>query len=115
MNWKILISAEYEEWFNSLPKKHRLAIAIDLKVLEKLGPLLGRPYVDHIKGSSINNLKELRTRVAGHVYRSLFTFDPERKAVILCGADKKGKKQDRFYQQLISRAESIFEQHLKNL
>ena len=68
--------------------------------------------MDQIKGSNINNLKELRTRCSEHVYRSLFAFDSERKAIILCGGDKKGKKQEKFYQKLIAQAELIFEKHL---
>ncbi len=115
MEWKIFISDEYEEWFNKLPQKHKIAIATDLSVLRDIGPTLGRPYVDQIKGSTINNLKELRTKVSGYVYRSLFAFDPERSAVILNGGNKKGKNQEKFYKSLISQAETIFEKHLKNI
>ena len=115
MEWKLLISEEYEEWFNDLPQKHKVAIATDLTVLKSIGPSLGRPYVDQIKGSKFKNLKELRTKVSGHVYRSLFAFDPERHAVILSGGDKKGKDQDKFYKKLILQAEAVFEKHLKNI
>lgn len=75
-----------------LATKDKMAIATDLKVLKQIGLLPGRPHADQIKGSSISNLKELRTKFSGHVYRSLFAFDPERKAVILCGGDKKRKR-----------------------
>ena len=115
MEWSIFISEEYDEWFSALPQKHKMAITTDLAVLRNLGPMLGRPYVDQIKGSKYNNLKELRTQIAGHVYRSLFAFDPERHAVILVGGDKKGKDQDKFYKRLIAQAEIVFDNHLKNL
>lgn len=115
MEWEVLISEEYEKWFSDLPQRHKMAIATDLKVLKQVGPLLGRPHADQIKGSNINNLKELRTKYSEHVYRSLFAFDPERKAVILCGGDKKGKKQEKFYQKLIAQAESVFEKHLNQI
>ena len=114
MEWKILISEEYEEWFNKLPQKHKVAIATDLSVLRNIGPTLGRAYVDQIKGSKISNLKELRTKVSGHVYRSLFAFDPERRAIILSGGNKKGKDQEKFYKLLIFQAEAVFEKHIKN-
>lgn len=52
---------------------------------------------------------------SGHVYRNLFAFDPERKAVVLCGGDKKGKNQEKFYQKLVVQAESVFDKHLKRL
>ena len=115
MKWEVLISEEYEKWFNGLPQKHKVAIAIDLQVLKDVGPLLGRPHADQIKGSKFNNLKELRTKVSGRIYRSLFAFDPERKAVILCGGEKKVKNQEKFYQKLIVQAEAIFDKHLKNI
>lgn len=51
----------------------------------------------------------------GHVYRSLFAFDPERHAVILSGGDKKGKNQEKFYKRLIAQAEIVFETHLKTI
>jgi len=115
MEWEIIISEVYESWFNELPQKHKIAIATDLEVLRDLGPTLGRPYADQIKGSKFNNLKELRTKVPGHVYRSLFAFDPERHAVILGGGDKKGKNQEKFYKRLIAQAEIVFEAHLKTI
>ncbi len=115
MEWEIIISEEYEKWFNKLSHKDKIAIATDLEVLKVLGPTLGRPYADRIKGSKYSNLKELRTTVTGHVYRSLFAFDPERHAVILSGGDKKGKNQEKFYKRLIAQAEIVFETHLKNI
>ncbi len=98
-----------------MPQKHKMAIAIDLNVLKNTGPALGRPYVDQIKGSKFRNLKELRTKTFGHIYRSLFAFDPQRHIVILCGGDKRGKNQEKFYKQLVSQAETVFEKHLKNI
>ncbi len=115
MEWEIIISEEYEKWFKELPQKDKIAIATDLEVLRELGPTLGRPYVDQVKGSKYNNLKELRTKVIGHVYRSLFAFDTERHAVILSGGDKKGKNQKKFYKRLIAQSEIVFENHLKNM
>ena len=114
MEWTVLISEGYEEWFKKLPQKHKLAISTDLAVLRNMGPMLGRPYVDQIKGSKYKKLKELRTQISGHVYRSLFAFDPNRQAVILSGGDKKGKKQEIFYNRLIAQAEIVFDNHLKN-
>jgi len=37
-----------------------VAIAIDLQVLKNIGPLLGRPHADQVKGSKFNNLMEVR-------------------------------------------------------
>ena len=114
MLWTVILSDEYEHWFHELLVQAQKAIATDLEVLKIMGPQLGRPYVDHVKGSRFPNMKELRTRVKGNLYRSLFAFDLERQAVLLVGGDKKGKKDRSFYQQLIARADSIFERHLQN-
>lgn len=112
MSWNVLISPEYEAWFLTLPEKDQVAIAVDLEVLRNQGPQLGRPYVDQIKGSRFTNMKELRTTSGRNVYRSLFAFDPDRQAVVLTGGDKAGKNQQRFYRQLIARADTIYEKYL---
>ncbi len=115
MEWQILITEEYEEWFMQLPQKHKAAIATDLEVLRHFGPQLGRPHVDQIKGSRYSNMKELRTKDSSKVYRSLFAFDPDRQTVILCGGDKRGKNQEKFYKRLIAEADRIFTDHLENM
>ena len=112
MSWNVIISSEYEAWFLALPEKDRVAIAIDLEVLQDQGPQLGRPYVDQVKGSKFSNMKELRTTTGRSVYRSLFAFDPDRQAIVLAGGNKVGKNQQRFYRQLIERADTIYEKHL---
>jgi len=115
MAWDVLISEEYAEWFEKLPQKDKTAIAADLQVLRHFGPQLGRPYVDQIKKSEFANMKELRTKTIGSVYRSLFAFDPARRAVILCGGDKQGKDQEKFYSRLIAEADRIFKRHLEKI
>jgi len=45
MEWKIIISEEYDSWFNELPQKHKIAIATDLEVLKDIGATLGRLVV----------------------------------------------------------------------
>ena len=58
-------------------------------------------------------MKELRTKVSGHMYRSFFAFDPDRQAIILNGGDKKGKDQKKFYKRLIAEADKIFTNYLQ--
>lgn len=113
MQWNVILSDEYEMWFLGLAVKNQQAIATDLEVLSIMGPQLGRPYVDHVKGSRFPNMKELRARFGRYVYRSLFAFDLERQAFILVGGEKSGKKGKTLYRRLIARADSIFEHHLQ--
>jgi hypothetical protein len=58
-------------------------------MLAEIGPALGRPLVDTLRGSGIANLKELRPRSGRDVaIRILFIFDPWSQAVLLVAGDK---------------------------
>lgn len=59
--WNVELTDEYIAWFESLDEATQKAIRSDIAILEKLGPFLGRPYVDSIHGSKHSNMKELRT------------------------------------------------------
>jgi transcriptional regulator with XRE-family HTH domain len=57
-------------------------------LLSQVGPGLGRPTVDTLKGSKHANMKELRFGWQGEVWRVAFAFDPDRQAILLVGGDK---------------------------
>lgn len=81
--------------------------------MEVTGPQLSRPYADKLHGTDkVHNLKELRIQHAGKPYRVFFAFDPERRAVLLCGGRKDGKKDKKFYDRMIPLAEREFLTHL---
>ena len=81
-------------------------------LLERFGPMLGRPRVDTLNGSRHANMKELRFSACGGAWRFAFAFDPQRRAILLCGGDKSGRSEKRFYMQLIARADSRFDAHV---
>jgi len=83
-----------------------------VNLLERFGPQLGRPRADTLHGSRHANMKELRFDAAGGVWRFAFAFDPKRRAIILCGGDKSGGSEKRFYRQLIEKADERFDAHL---
>jgi hypothetical protein len=58
--WEIYVTDEVRDWIISLDDlSHRLVVqAID--ILADRGPTLGRPLVDHVEYSAVQNLKELR-------------------------------------------------------
>lgn len=93
-------------------RSHRLVVqAID--ILADRGPALGRPLVDHVEHSAIQNLKELRPGSAGRSeLRILFAFDPWRSAILLVAGDKAGNWRE-WYRQAIPRAEQLLEIYLK--
>jgi len=82
-----------------------------IEVLEQFGPHLGRPHADTLNGSRHANMKELRFDAAGGVWRFAFAFDPERRAIILCGGNKSSGGERRFYRQLIAKADQRFDAH----
>ena len=111
MNWEIKTTNEYDAWFLEQSEDSQASIRMMVELLGEYGPLLPRPYADTLKGSHLNNLKELRTQTEKHVFRIAFLFDEKRKAVLLIGGDKKGKNETKFYENLIKQAEEIYQQY----
>jgi len=64
--WSIELTDEAVRWLEGLTQKERSSIAAAITLLEELGPQLGRPAVDSIKGSRHSNMKELRS-FGGHL------------------------------------------------
>lgn len=114
MAWKVITVEYFDEWFLGLNALEQQDVLAAIFVLEKMGPTLGRPYVDSVKGTdTIKNLKELRVQHKGKPYRVFFAFDPLRQAVMLCGGDKTGNKH--FYETMIPIAEREFLNYLQEL
>jgi hypothetical protein len=76
---------------------------------------LGRPDVDTLKDSKYLNMKELRFRADGGVWRVAFAFDPQRDAILLVAGDKSGVSEKKFYKRLIEKADKRYKEHLDNL
>jgi hypothetical protein len=80
-----------------------------------VGPSLGRPHVDTLNGSKHANMKELRFKAEGGVWRIAFAFDTNREAVVLVGGDKSGGSETRFYKTLIKKADDRYDSYLSDL
>ncbi len=81
-------------------------------MLAEVGPSLGRPLVDRVKGSRLHGMKELRPGSAGNAeIRVLFVFDPWRSAILLAGGDKSGNW-TRWYRTAIPQAERLYNEYL---
>ena len=109
------------EWLDAQDDETVADVFAALEVLRDVGPALGRPLVDSIKGSSLKNMKELRpTSPKDTEIRILFAFDPERKAVMLLAGDKSRGKSGKlrwsgWYKTAIPLAEKIYERHVAEL
>ena len=113
MEWTVLYHDEFDSWFDRQHVNLQDEILKVIGLLAIKGPALSRPHVDHIKGSSLKNMKELRVQWQGDPYRILFAFDPGRSALMLLGGNKAGDK--RWYTKNIPLAEERFRAHLSEL
>ena len=112
MTWEVHFDRAFNSELDALPLKVQDELLAHAKLLEEFGPTLGRPRVDTLNGSRHANMKELRFRSAGGVWRVAFAFDPKRRAILLVAGDKSGGSQRRFYRGLIKKADDRFDRHL---
>ena len=102
---------EFRDWRHDVQK----AAATSIATLELVGPMLGRPHADTLKGSRHKNMKELRFSMGDGEWRIAYAFDPRRRVILLVGASKSGVASDRFYRRLITTADNRFADHLDSL
>lgn len=113
--WLIETTDIFDDWFAGLNEAAQVEIIATVELLKLLGPRLGRPHADTLNGSRFSNMKELRANTATEVLRIAFAFDPERNGILLVGGDKSGISQKLFYNQLINKADQLYEAHLAAL
>jgi len=115
MRWTVFFHDAFDREFARLEHDLQDELLAHALLLAEFGPNLGRPTVDTLKGSRHANMKELRFSWRGQVWRIAFAFDPKRQALLLCGGNKAGSDQRRFYKRLITVADSRYEEYLKGL
>lgn len=111
--WEVEFTDEFRQWWQTLTDDEQESVLAGVILLRQLGPFLGRPHADAVKGSRHSNMKELRTQHRGRALRTLFAFDPRRRAILLIGGDKTAD--DRFYARMIPRADRLYDEHLREL
>ena len=115
MIWTVVFHDAFDPEFEKLEPPVKIELLAQAKLLEAIGPTLGRPRVDTLKGSRYPNMKELRFSTTDGVWRVAFAFDPERRAVILTAGDKSGVGGRRFYTSLVRKADERFDTWLAGL
>lgn len=113
MKWDVEYTDEFGNWWGTLTDKEQISVAASVGLLEKCDPNLGFPHSSGIKNSRHNHMRELRTQHEGRPLRTLYAFDPRRKAVLLIGGDKSGN--ERWYDAYIPIAERLYDEHLTHL
>lgn len=113
MEWDVLFTDTFGEWWDTLTADQQDAIADRVDLVQHHGPSLGRPVVDTIKSSAHQNMKELRASKDGSL-RILFIFDPIRRAVLLLGGSKTGQW-ERWYREAVPIADRLFSEYLEEI
>ncbi|MEV0194877.1 type II toxin-antitoxin system RelE/ParE family toxin [Nonomuraea sp. NPDC050691] len=106
--WDVYIVDEVREWIEQLDDATHRRVVQAIDALAEGGPGLGRPLVDTITASRLQNLKELRPGTV----RILFAFDPWRSSILLVAGDKAGQW-NAWYKQAIPLAEQRYEIYMK--
>jgi hypothetical protein len=104
MPWVAYFHPKFKVEFDELPVVVQDELLAVLVPLREYGPSLGRPEVDTLNDSKYANMKELRFRAYGGVWRVAFAFDPQRSAILLVAGDKSGVSEKKFYKRLIEKA-----------
>jgi hypothetical protein len=115
VRWEVDLHDDFVPEYRHLHKDVQDELLAHIELLERIGPQLGRPRADTLKGSRHSNMKELRFDAADGVWRVAFAFDPNRAAVLLVAGDKSGGSEKRFYRQLIHKADERFDVHLAKI
>ncbi len=115
MTWEVELYPLFADELKSFSEAVQDELLAEIEILIERGPHLGRPNVDTLNNSRHSNMKELRFHADDGVWRAAFAFDPQRKAIVLVAGDKSGTNQQRFYKQLIKKADERFSDHLKRL
>jgi hypothetical protein len=109
MATEVIITADFEAWWDGLAVEAQKSVAVVVAMLEERGATLPFPYSSGITGST--KLRELRVQHAGKPYRALYAFDPRRNAILLLGGNKTGT--GRWYDTHVPKAEKLFAAYLK--
>jgi hypothetical protein len=112
MAWTVRLHDAFEAEFEAMAAEVQEELAAMAQLLQDYGPKLGRPHADTLNGSRFSNMKELRFRAAGGVWRVAFAFDPNREGILLVAGDKSGGSGDKFYKRLIAKADERYAGHL---
>ena len=97
VKWEVDLHDDFVPEYDELHEDVQDEPLAYIELLEQFGPQLGRPRADTLNGSRHANMKELRFEAADGVWRFAFAFDPKRRAIVLCGGDKSGGGEKRFY------------------
>ncbi len=110
MEWNVEYTDEFEQWWATLTEAEQVDVAATVALLQNKGPQLPFPHSSGINNSKHSHMRELRTQHQGRPYRTLYSFDPRRSAILLLGGDKTGDND--WYDKNIPIADRLYDDHL---
>ncbi|QWN07035.1 type II toxin-antitoxin system RelE/ParE family toxin [Xanthomonas citri] len=113
VTWVVELHDRAQELLDGLTEAERVRITGAMLVLQQKGPTLGRPLVGLLEGSRHKNMKELRVQCVDKLFRILFAFDRNRRAILLIGGDKLAYGVEQFYIDFIPIADDLFDAHIE--
>lgn len=115
--WKVTFHDDFDPEFDALSQDVQDQLLATAKAVKQLGPHADRPSVGTLSNPKHPNMKELRFTANNgvEIWRAAFAFDPSRHAIVLVAADKQGVDEDKFYKDLLKKANDRFDKHLKAL
>jgi hypothetical protein len=115
MSWSVRLHDDFDLEFAELSARVQDEILALMALLKEYGPKLGRPHADTLDDSKHANMKELRFKATGGVWRVTYAFDPKRTGILLAAGNKSGVSETRFYKQLILKSDARYDNHLEKL
>jgi hypothetical protein len=112
MKWDVEGTDMFRDWFMGLGEADDDALTDVIRLLERDGPTLKRPYIGSIVQSRHHNMKELI--VPHRDIRVLFVFDPRRSAILLLGGSKTNNWR-RWYDRNVPIADDLYDDYLAEL
>ena len=91
--WPVATTIEFDDWFAELGEPDQVEVMAKVQLLRVVGPALGRPHADTLKGSKYENMKELRARTKGAVIRIAFAFDAALGDSSVCRQEVRGESE----------------------
>ncbi|MEB0141141.1 MULTISPECIES: type II toxin-antitoxin system RelE/ParE family toxin [unclassified Undibacterium] len=115
--WKVSFHDEFDPEFDAFSQDVQDELLAAAAAVRELGPAADRPHVGTLDNPRHPNMKELRFKAnnGAEIWRAAFAFDPDREAIILVAADKQGIDEDKFYKDLLKKANKRFDQHLTDI
>ena len=104
--WVVSFHDDFEPEFDAFSKTVQNELLAIADAIKKLDPAANRPHVGTLNNPPHPNMKEMifTANNGAEIWRALFAFDPIRAAIILVAADKQGINQDKFYRDLLKKA-----------